>query len=401
MRRRLTGPAAFLAVVSLTLSSCAPAPAPVDPDAVRGAEIGDPLPGLSLSELGRFEAGREAFMRIFLPEEGLGPVYNENSCNACHSRGGIGGFGDEWDIKASYQAEDGSCDPLYDSGGANVRIQATHLAAAAGVRPEEVPESANQVGYFTAPALWGRGLMEAIAEETLLALADPDDADGDGIAGRPGRDAQGRIGRFLRKASVHDLKAAAEGSVLFEFGVTTPGHPRELVFSVASLPPGADPAPEPEVDQATLQAMADYIRFLALPPRNMPSDPEALRQVAKGEGLFHQVGCARCHVPFLVTGPSPVAALDRKAVPLYSDLLLHDMGPGRESICSPGTSATEVRTEPLIGLAIRKGYMFDGAALDLWEAIALHGGTARPSVEAFDALSELQRHALIAFLMTL
>lgn len=401
MRRRLMGPAVSLAVASLTVASCAPAPAPVDPDAVRGVEVGDPLPGLSPAELARFEAGRAAFSRIFLPAEGLGPVYNENSCNACHSRGGIGGFGDEWDIKASYQAAEGSCDPLYGVGGANVRGQVTAAAAAVGVGPESVPAAANQRARFTAPALWGRGLVEAIAEETLLALADPEDADGDGIAGRPGRDAQGRIGRFLRKASVHDLQSAAEGSVLLEFGVTTPGHPRELVFSVASLPPGADPAPEPEVDQATLDAMADYIRFLALPPRNVPSDPEARRQAATGEGLFHQVGCARCHVPFLVTGPSPVAALDRKAVPLYSDLLLHDMGPGRESMCSPGTSATQVRTEPLIGLAIRKGYMFDGAALDLWEAIALHGGTARASVEAFNALHELQRHALVAFLMTL
>lgn len=401
MDRRTHAGAASCAAIALALAGCTPAAVPPDLDAVRGTEVGGPLPGLTPAELARFEAGREAFARVFLPEEGLGPVFNENSCNACHSRGGVGGFGDEWDIKASYQADDGRCDPLYDSGGANIRGRVTAMAAAVGVAPEGAPPGANLVARFTAPALWGRGLMEAVADETLLALADSGDADGDGIAGRPGRDAQGRIARFLRKASVHSLQDAAEGSVLVEFGVTTPSHPRELVFSVASLPPGADPAPEPEVDQATIDAIADYIRFMALPPRNMPTDEAARAQVARGEGLFLQVGCARCHVPFLMTGPSPVAALDRKPVPFYSDLLLHDMGPGRESICTTAASATEVRTEPLVGLAIRKAYMFDGQALDLWEAIALHGGTARASVEAFNALPELHRHALIAFLLTL
>lgn len=389
-----------LALAAAASASCAPeAPAPAHPDQVRGAEPGDPLPGLTAEELARFEAGKAAFSRVFLAEEGLGPVYNENTCNACHSTPGIGGMGVEFDIHVAVQHEDGRCET---PGAAGVlRIQVTRLAAGLGVTPETVPAGANQTGVFNAPPLWGRGLMEAIPEAALLALEDPTDADGDGIAGRVGRDAEGRVARFRRKADGTSLQAAAEGSVVVELGLSSPKHPRELVFSVAAIPDGADPTPEPEVDQATVDAMADFMRFLALPPRRLPADPGALAAVEAGEGAFHEVGCAACHTPVLTTGPNPVAALDSKLVPLYSDLLLHDMGPERATVCSPGGSATHVRTEPLMGLAFKKGYLYDGSAVDLWEAIARHGGEGRASADAFAALPELRRHALIAFLMTL
>lgn len=385
----------------LLVAACSAPPPPAEPE-VRAAALGDPLPGLTPEELARFEAGKAAFARVFLEEEGLGPVYNENSCNACHSEPGIGGGGgEEYDVHATLQTDDGRCDLLDAHGGGNVRSQVTRAAATAGVGPEQVPTSANQVGIFTAPPMWGRGLMEAVSDSAIEALADPDDTDGDGISGRVGRDAQGRVGRFRRKADVNNLQDVSSGGLLVEFGITTPQHPSELVFSVDVLPPGADPVADPETDQATIDAIADFIRFLAPPPRNLPQDPEELARVADGEKAFFEVGCAACHTPTLRTGPNAVAALDRKPAPLYSDLLLHDMGVESGNVCSPVATPTEFRTEVLMGVALRHVYMHDGKAINLWDAIAKHGGEGAASVQAFNALPELRRHALVAFLLTL
>lgn len=390
-----------LAVVPLVVGACAPPPSEVMPE-VRSAVVGDPLPGLTPEQLARFEAGKAEFSKVRLPEEGLGPTYNENSCNACHSMPNVGGSGgEEYDIHATFQSGDGRCDLLEVHGGANVRTLVTAVAAAAGVKPESVPPEANQRGYFTAPPMWGRGLVEAIPDSVIEALADPDDANGDGISGRVGRDGQGRVGRFRRKADVNNLADVASGGVLVEFGITTPQHPGELVFSVDPLPPGADPTPDPEADQATLDAIADFIRFIGVPPRNMPTDPAELTRVAVGEKRFLEVGCAACHAPILTTGAGEVAALDRKPVPLYSDLLLHDMGAGGANVCSPAAAPSEFRTEILMGLAMRAVFMHDGKAPSLWEAIAQHGGEGAASVRAFDALPELERHALVAYLLTL
>jgi CxxC motif-containing protein (DUF1111 family) len=389
------------AVAPLLLSACASPPPEVVPE-VRSTAVGDPLPGLTSEQLARFEAGKLAFSRVYRQEEGLGPTYNESSCNACHSMPNTGGSGgEEYDVHAAFQGEDGRCDLLDAHGGGNVRDLVTPIAAAAGVPTEQIPAEANQHAVFTAPPLWGQGLLEAIPDSVIEGLADPDDANGDGISGRVGLDAKGRVGRFRRKADRNNLQDMTSGGLLVALGITTPQHPAERVFSVENLPAGADPAPDPEEDQATVDAITDFLRFLGVPPRNMPTDPAERTRVAVGEGRFFQVGCAACHVPTLLTGPNPVAALDRKPVPLYSDLLLHDMGPASANICAPVATASEFRTEILMGLAMRSVYMHDGMAPTLWEAIAQHGGEGAASVEAFNALPELERHAVVAFLLTL
>jgi len=390
-------PILIAAGLVLVLATCAdessPAPAAGLP--------GDPLPGLTRAELARFEAGKVAFSRVFLPEEGLGPVYNENSCNACHSVPDIGGTGGgEYDLHATALTAEGECDLLEAHGGGNVRTQVVPVAAALGVLPERTPRQATARGFFTAPPMWGRGMVEAISDETLLALADPDDQDRDGISGRVGRDASGRVGRFRRKADVADLANIAEGAVLVEIGLTTPKHPTELVFS-GPIPEGADPAPDPELDQATIDAIADYIRFLVPVAPEVPSDPAIRAQVVAGRQAFFEVGCADCHVEALVTGPNPVAALDRKVTVLWSNLLLHDMGPKLADVCGPAAAASELRTEPLAGMRYRRGYMHHGRAPTPWEAIAMHGGESAASRDAFNALPELTRYALVAFLLTL
>jgi len=364
--------------------------------------MGDPLPGLTPDELARFEAGRTAFAHVYTEDEGLGPTFNENSCNACHSWPTVGGSGaEELDIHATFQREDGSCDLLDTHGGGNVRTRVTATAAALGVPREYSPAEANQRGFMTAPALWGQGLIMAIPESVIEAMADPDDANGDGISGRVGRDGKGRLGRLRRKADRNNLAEMASGGLLIALGITTPQFPNERVFSVDSLPAGADPAPDPEEDQATVDAITDYLRFLGVPPRNMPTDPSELARVAVGEERFTEVGCALCHIPTLMTGESEVAALSHKAAPLYSDLLLHDMGPASANLCSAAASPSEFRTELLMGVGVRNVFMHDGKAPTVWDAIAQHGGEAEASVRAFNALPELERHALVAFLLTL
>jgi len=376
-----------------TLASCAPAQDAEAPGP------GEPLAGLTASERARFEAGKAMFTKVWSPDEGLGPVYNENSCNACHSDPEPGGGGEETDEKVTRFTAGGSCDLLADSGGANVRQRVTASAAALGMTRERGP--AGTRGYFTPPLLYGRGLIEAIPDRTLLDLADPDDRDGDGISGRVGRDAQGRVGRFLRKASVASLRDAASGSLFVELGLTTPSAREERAWVAGGVLPEADLVPDPEIGDDVADAIADFLRFLAPPAPDAPDDPEELGQSVAGRRLFEEVGCARCHVPVLVTGPNEVEALSRKPVALYSDLLLHDMGDELADMCGPGATPSELRTEVLLGLSLRRRYMHDGKSLSIWDAIARHGGEGSASRAAFDALPELSRHAVVRFLETL
>jgi len=391
MRIAPEGTAALLVLIVLT--SCAPPPEPAPP------EMGEPLAELTEPELARFEAGKAMFTRVWLTEEGLGPVYNENSCNACHSDPVPGGGGEETDEKVTIYSSAKGCDLLLDVGGANVRQQTTRLAASHGMMREAGPDGTR--GYFTPPLLFGRGLMEAISDQTLLALEDPDDLDGDGISGRVGRDGSGRVARFLRKASVATLRDAAAGSVIVELGLTSPSSTTDQAFVEPGIPLEADPALEPEVGEDVADVLADFMRFLAPPPSNFPDDSTEAAQAHEGRRIFQEVGCADCHIPVLVTGRHEVEALSEKPAALYSDLLLHDMGPELADICAPGATPAELRTEVLMGIAVRVRYMHDGASSTLWDAIDRHGGESAASRAAFDELAELERHALIRFLNTL
>jgi len=370
-------------------------------DAPVTAEPGQPLPGLTPEQLARFENGKRAFSRVYTPEEGLGPLYTENSCNACHHEPETGGGGGEPDTHASRFIEPDSCDPMVEEGGF-VRKGATPLMRPFAADRFEPPAMANGVEMFFAPPLYGHGLIEAIPEETIIALADPDDANGDGISGRVSRLTDGRLGRFRRKADRAALHDLAEAGVRFAIGLTTPDHPEELSYRGAPIPPGVDPAADPEIDSAEVDAITDFVRFLAPPNRAAIADPDRRAEVREGERTFDKIGCTACHVRTLPTGPNAVSALDRKLVPLYSDLLLHDMGPGLAGVCGPTATPSELRTEILWGLRFRReGYMHNGRARSLEEAIALHDGEGRESRVAFRRLNPRHREMLITFLQSL
>jgi CxxC motif-containing protein (DUF1111 family) len=179
-------------------------------------------------------------------------------------------------------------------------------------------------------------------------------------------------------------------------GLTTPNNPQENSLAGESLPPGVDPLAEPEVAGEAVALVDDYVRFLA-PPAPLPLTPEA----ARGQRVFERIGCAACHVPRLLTGDHAVRALAHKEVRAYTDLLLHDMGPALADLCLLDASPSEFRTEPLMGLRHMTRFLHDGRATSVSEAILAHGGEAAPSRDAFGALDERERAALLAFLASL
>lgn len=383
------------------LAACGTESAPPTPANV-SAEIGSPLPGLTAAELARFEAGRAPFNRRFTPQDGLGPRFNENSCNACHTSPVDGGTGETIITKASRPGADGRCDLLPSQGGENLRLRVTPEAAKGGAARPQVPSEATHQARFTTPFIFGLGLVEAIPLSSLDGLADPDDRDGDGISGRVGRDAAGNPARFGRKADVATLVDFVDGAFRLEIGVTTPGHPAEdAAGSLPPVPERADLAADPEIDQGTLGAVVDFVRMLAPPAPAEPRDEPDRAVVERGKVLFSSLECVSCHVPTLETGASDVSVISGARIALWSDLLLHDMGPELEGTCGPGANTREWRTEPLIGLRHRRLFLHDGRVGRVMDAILAHGGEAQEARDRFAALDRLTQEAMLLFLDTL
>ncbi len=262
------------------------------------------------------------------------------------------------------------------------------------------PADRTERGFTRVPFLFGLGLVEAIPDDAILARADPDDKDGDGISGRAGRDAEGHLARFGRKSENPTIESFIAGALLFEMGLTSPINPQEVLLDGKPLPDGVDPAPDPEVDSTSLHRLTDFVRFLAPAAPRPAQDAAESALIDRGQKLFSQIGCAACHTPSMRTGRNASRVLDRKTVTLYSDLLLHDMGPELAGFCGIAASPAEWRTEPLMGLRYRKEFLHDGRAGDLFEAIRMHGGEAARARDAFQGLDRLTQEALIRFLST-
>ncbi|RMD95790.1 MAG: hypothetical protein D6814_12685 [Calditrichaeota bacterium] len=372
------------------LLGCPPKP----PDQIKP---GDPLPGLSESEMQQFENGRKVFERVFVPADGLGPLFNGEGCASCHAQPVPGGSSAIIEVHASRFIAPDNCDPLFQEGGPVIQQHATPLLQNEGVEKEEIPPSASGEARRSSPPLFGFGLIDAIPEDSLLANADPEDADGDGISGRANRFLDGRLGRFGRKAFLPTLFEFNAGAFPIEQGVTTPFQPVEETLNGTPIPPQTDPVPEPEVSVEEINAVTAFVRFLAPPSRA----PESSYEIKKGGELFDKIGCAKCHIPSMKSGPNDSPALDRKEVFLYSDLLLHDMGPELKDICLGLASPSEFRTETLLGLRFRKQFLHDGSATTVREAIERHGGEAEASTMAFKNLTSGEQEALLKFLDTL
>jgi CxxC motif-containing protein (DUF1111 family) len=267
------------------------------------------------------------------------------------------------------------------------------------------------------PAMIGLGLVEQIHPADILALADPDDADGDGISGRVNvvRDtATGdlALGRFGWKAQNATIRAQASGAFSGDLGISTPDDPdawgdcTEAQADCRTAPDGvqarlgATEAPDPVLDLVTF-----YSQHLAVPARRDVDDPEVLR----GKGVFYDLGCAACHTPKFVTRrDAPNKALAFQLIWPYSDFLLHDLGPALADWQPVGDArGGEWRTPPLWGIGLTQtvsGHTFflhDGRARNLTEAILWHGGEAEAARDGFKALDAADRDALVRFLESL
>lgn len=370
-----------------------------------GEAFDQPLPGLTRSQELAFARGDEAFEKVFSIKEGLGPLFNQASCESCHSGDGKGH--PRTNLIRFGRNIGGSFDPLISDGGPQLQERAIP-----GTIPEMLPAHANAVSVRSGPPVFGLGLIEAIPDQAILALADPHDQDGDGISGRPnmvippdwvGVPPTFHLGRFGRKAGVAILLQQVVTAYHQDMGITSDFLPFENPHPVNGTL--GDDVPEPEVSRSTIDDVIFYLRTLA-PPKRGP----LTTQVQQGEARFLQIGCGSCHVPSIKTGAHPtITALNQVDVPLYSDLLLHDMGPElADNVVEGEAGGTEWRTSPLWGLRLigehlggTPFYLHDGRTSDLREVIRLHGGEAAGTRERFFSLPQPEQEALIAFLLSL
>jgi CxxC motif-containing protein (DUF1111 family) len=379
---------------------------PTAPDLVNAAALlGRPLSRLTTAQLQRFGSGSAVFQTEFTPETGLGPLFNAVGCANCHEEPVVGGGGsndpeeggEDIEVHATAFHGGGRCDALPAMGGQVIQKQVTPaLAEYLHIVAEPIPAAATDSGRRTTPDIFGFGLLDAVPEAAILAHADPLDRDGDGISGRPNRTADGRLGRFGRKAQAATLREFNAEAFVMEMGVTNAGFQTEQLVAGEPYPDGIDPLPEPEISAEQLDAADAFVRFLAPPP---PVPLDALSSL--GAMLFRRVGCASCHVPVLVTGANPIAALRFREVRAYTDLLLHDMGPNLADICLGQAQPSEFRTEPLMGLRFATAFLHDGRAATIGKAIALHGGEGQRARNRFLRLTAFERLALARFLRTL
>jgi CxxC motif-containing protein (DUF1111 family) len=372
------------------------------PDA--GDVFDGPVDGLTPSELSAFIRGDEEFGRRFAPSTGLGPIFNDVSCAACHSGDGRGRPGNA--LTRIGSPDDGMHRSL---GGPQIQDRAIPGAIA-----EQAPTGV-AISLRLPPPVFGVGLIEAIPESEILSRADPDDANGDGISGRPnwvnppvwvpltepGSGPELRIGRFGRKAQTSSILQQSVEAYLQDMGITTDFLPDENRNPMAAHPHDAvDVVPEPEVAAGTVFAVVNYLRLLA-----PPAPGEATAERERGSVVFANAGCAACHTPVLHTGSAIVPALANKPVTLYSDLLLHDMGDALADHRPDGqASGREWRTTPLWGLRLIRQFLngeafllHDGRARTIEEAILLHGGEAQRSRDLFNGLNAADRAALLEF----
>jgi CxxC motif-containing protein (DUF1111 family) len=368
--------------------------------ATASADFGGPLPGLSADELARFEAGREAFEEVEDVADGLGPVFNGDSCAACHSVGGTGGGSTL--VETRFGTRTGrTFDPLEAHGGSLIQTDGIGEQGACMYVGEEVPAEATiQAGRRTTP-LFGLGLVDSVPDLTLVRLALYQARWQPRTAGRPnvvtdavtGRRA---IGKFGWKSQVPSLMHFSGDAYLNEMGITSTFFPDENCPQGDCASLACDPVADPEDDGEDVELFNDFMRLLAPPPR-----PRQGANELAGSKVFDQIGCASCHVRTLVTGPSPVAALRYRTFQPFSDFLLHDMGSLGDGIEQGFARGRDMRTAPLWGLRLSTTYLHDGRAGTIADAILAHDGQGRASRDRFLALPPLYRARLLAFVGSL
>jgi len=371
------------------------------------------LEGLTPAQIRAHAAGDEAFSELFTPTTGLGPVFNQASCESCHP--GDGRAHPSTNLRRFGKITAGGFDYMLEKGGPQLQDRSIP-----GYPAEQLPADITGLSERGGPIAVGLGFIEAIPDQAILANEDPTDTkNGDGISGQAnfvfppdflqlGADKINRggkyLGRFGRKATSINLLQQTAGAYINDIGVTSEFEPLELFNPVLGNRVG-DNVADPEVSTETINNVVFYLQTLRAPERRNENNSA----VQRGEQLFAQINCAGCHTPEMQTGPSAIAPLSFQKARLYSDLLLHDMGLELADNYPEGeATGSEWRTTPLWGLGIVENalggtpfYLHDGRTSDLREAIRLHGGEAEASRNSFFNLSADDQSALLAFLKSL
>jgi CxxC motif-containing protein (DUF1111 family) len=371
--------------------------APADNEVLDG-----PINGLTNAQLSQFLKGDAAFGEVFIKEAGLGSIFVATSCISCHAGDGKG---HPFTTLTRFGQTDNTGNQFLHLGGPQLQNRAVP-----GFSPEQIPAGAT-FSKFTPPAVSGLGFLAFVSEADILAMADPNDADGDGISGVPNWinipsyiipnqntiTQNGKyIGRFGKKSAAYNLLHQTVNAYNEDIGITSLYNPFDTYTGLEI---------DPEVSTQTVNDVVFYLQTLKAPIQRIQSDVE----VIQGKKIFSQINCASCHKPTLKTDYSPITALSYKEFHPFTDLLLHDMGNGLDDGYTEGNAKTsEWRTPPLWGLGLSPNsqggqyfLMHDGRAKGIEEAILLHGGEATSSKTNYQNLSQQEKDALLKFLKSL
>lgn len=378
------------------------------------APLGQEMPDSTAEQHETFRRGKEVALRRFELATGLGPAFNLVSCAGCHERPATGGSAGLYRnfFLTGFKTPDGAFFPGTSAGPSGGVLRMYAYSSSITARPG-VPETTTIIAQRNPIPIFGTGLIAELPEEVILAHADPDDADGDGVSGRPNFE-QGFVGRFGRKAQTASVEGFIRGPLFNHLGITTapltdeqrarlPVDSSSRTKSGAAnqgLSPGQaavndavltdlDGVPDPELPGQDLFDVVSFAMLLGV--AQVEERSPALEESA---AIFDQVGCAVCHVPRLV-GP-------RGPIPIYSDLLLHDLGPELADGIEQGLAkGAEFRTQPLWSIAAVAPYLHDGRARSLEEAIRLHGGEAAGSRDRLLARGPADLAMVVEFLRSL
>ncbi|MEO6670787.1 MAG: di-heme oxidoredictase family protein [Ferruginibacter sp.] len=359
--------------------------------------------GLSYDQAAQHGRGDLAFTgQVFTSSTGLGPVFVATSCGSCHFGDGKG---HPFSTLIRFGQVDSTGNQFLNQGGPQLQNNALP-----GYQPETIPAAAG-FAAFMPPINTGLGFLELVSDQDILAMSDPNDANGDGITGIPNwndipsfaippPNALTRNGKYIcrfgKKASVFNLLQQTANAYNQDMGITSAFKPND-VYSHLDI--------DPEISTNTIHDVVFYLQTLKAPIQRNQNNAD----VIAGKQIFTNINCSGCHKPELKTGYSPIDALSYKTFAPYTDLLLHDMGVGLDDGYTEGTAATsEWRTPPLWGLGLspdsQSGQYFllhDGRAHSIGEAIQMHGGEATTAKNNFNALSAADKEKVITFLNSL
>lgn len=403
------GTTGILVLAAVTCSS--PLLGSVEDDLALQERSGEPFRELASTELDAWIQGRIDYGTPVTIAGGLGPLFNKSNCQSCHGTGSIiGGTGT---IQVTFFGGDdkGSFVDLTHLGGPVHQLSAINSEC-----HEEIPPEASIVVTHITNGALAYGLVEALADSTLLAMEDPFDSNGDGVSGRAAMtealEAPGvmRVGRFGWKAQLPTVLSFSADASLGEMGFTNRLLPDELAPNgdqalLDACDTVADPEDQPDENGLEfIDRVTTYQRYLAPPPQTPKSG-------MTGEAIFNNVGCAACHSPALTTADDPAleSFLRNRDFKPYGDFLLHCMGTLGDGVRLADAFECEMKTPPLWGLRWRQAMLHDGRAgsgdfeARVTTAITEHGlfGEASDSMALFAALPQNEKDSLIQFLDSL